>query len=272
MKTIDGIVGRSVFSAGCALISLLFFAEIAFSQTTLPKTPGVWISRDAQYKLSGKRQEQLTQSLRRITGLHELNFTEDGALVAGDVSSEAEGSTTARQILSCSLGSGDVFVIEDHSDSLSVNFGQLDEGLRYEDAMTGARMVIWRVRLDFNDFRAMQAPREVRESFDVGFTMLHELSHGLGFKDAATIDELGECEELLNQARTELRLPLRDQYFGDALQIGRNFVSIRLRFRSKSPGALTTASRDRMQYLFFIAPPDPDEHPGIAVFNCAKKR
>jgi hypothetical protein len=213
----------------------------------------------------------LTQSLRRITGLRELNFAENGALVEGPASSETEGSTTARQILDCSLDSGNVFVIEDHSDSPSVNFGQLDEGLRYEDAMIGVRLMIWRVRLDFNDFRAMQASREVRASFDVGFTMLHELSHGLGYKDAATVDELGECEELINQARTELSLPLREQYFGDALPIGRNFVSIRLRFRNKSRGVSTTAPRNRTQYLFFLAPPGFDEQPGTAVFNCGKK-
>lgn len=266
MKTIDGVVGRSVFFSGCALMALLFFTEIAFAQETTPKTPGIWISKDAHYKLTDKRQEQLTQSLRRITGLHELNFAENGALTMGAPPSGTEGSMTARQILSCSIASGAVFVIEDHSDSPSVNFGQLDEGLRYEDMSTGVRLMIWRVRLDFNDFRDMQAPREVRASFDVGFTMLHELSHGLGYKDAATMDELGECEELLNQARTELSLPLRDQYFGDALQIARNFISIRLRFRT-----LTSAARNRAQYLFFIVPADADELPGMAVFNCGRR-
>jgi len=49
----------------------------------------------------------------------------------------------------------------------SVNFGQLNEGLRYEDAITGLRLMVWRVRLDFDDFREMQASREVQASFEV---------------------------------------------------------------------------------------------------------
>src|SRR5215813_8131589 len=88
----------------------------------------------------------------------------------------------------------------------SVNFGQLNEGLRYEDAITGLRLMVWRVRLDFDDFREMQASREVRDSFDAGFTALHEMLHGLGYKDAANVYELGECEETLNRARGELGL------------------------------------------------------------------
>jgi hypothetical protein len=141
--------------------------------------------------------------------------------------------------------------------------------------------MVWRLRLDFSDFREMQAPREVRASFDVGFTMLHELSHGLGYKDAASLDELGECEKLINRARTELNLPLRDQYFGDTLPLSRSFVSIRLRFRRGAPAP--GAARGRAQYLFFIVTPDRDASgpagplgpispPGMETSNCGKRR
>src|SRR5262249_33675787 len=148
---------RSVSLAARALGGLVLLTGIAFSQSAFPKRPGVWLSGEPQHRLTGARVEQLTQSLRRITGLNELHFAEDGSLVTGaeppaSITTEgtAGGSATGRQILSCSLRAGFVFIIEDHSDSPSVNFGQLDEGLRYEDALTGLRLMIWRVRLDFN--------------------------------------------------------------------------------------------------------------------------
>jgi hypothetical protein len=264
-----------VSKAACALATLIILAGTAFPQSEYPKTPGIWLSSQTKYKLTETRIGQLAQSLRRITGLNELYFAEDGSLAPGAAPAEAAGSATARQILSRALSSGLVFIIEDHSDSATVNFGQLDEGLRYEDALTGLRLLIWRVRLDFEDFRQMQAPREVRDSFDAGFTMLHEILHGLGYKDAATIDELGECEETLNQARAELGLPLRDQYFGDTLRVAQRFVSVRLRFRSNAPQVPAGPARSRTQYLFFMLPNtyEPLTTPvGMAVFDCGKKR
>ena len=128
------------------------------------------------------------------------------------------GSATARAILRRALQSGQVFMIEDHSGSPAVNFGQLDEGLRYEQTKPGCltSVLIWRVRLDLSDFRRVHAPASVRESFDLGFTLLHELLHGLGYEDAKEAAQLGGCETLLNQARAELGLPQRAEYLGVA--------------------------------------------------------
>lgn len=272
MKTIEASSGRSVsFTAG-SLACLFLLTGIAFSQSAFPKIPGVWLSGEAGYRPAGARVEELTQSLRRITGLNELHFEKDGSLVTG--LAESAGSATARQILSRSLNSGFVFIIEDHSGSPSVNFGQLNEGLRYEDAINGLRLMVWRVRLDFTDFREMQASREVQASFDVGFTTLHELLHGLGYKDATKADELGACEETLNRSRSELDLPMRDQYFGDALRIARHFISVRLRFRSDQPRVSTAPVRRRTQYLFFMVQSDFEQRPtpaGLAAFDCVDR-
>ena len=273
MTRFELMASRSVSIAAGALTGLFLLTGIAFAQSAFPKTPGVWLSGEAGYKLSGARVDELTRSLRRITGFGELHFAKDGSLVIG--ATQFEGSATARWILSCSLNSGSVFIIEDHSGSPSVNFGQLNEGLRYEDAIAGLRLTVWRVRLDFDDFREMQAPREVRDSFDTGFTMLHELSHGLGYKDATRVDELGECEETLNRARTELGLPLRDQYFGDELRMARHFVSVRLRFRSNAPRASSGSPHARTQYLFFMIQSGYEQQTrphGVAASDCGKRR
>jgi len=272
MTTFEVMAGRSMSIAACALAGLFLLTGIAFAQSAFPKTPGVWLSGEAGYKPTGARVEELTRSLRRITGFSDLHFAKDGLLVIG--AAQSEGSATARRILSCSLRSGSVFIIEDHSGSPSVNFGQLNEGLRYEDAMTGLRLAVWRVRLDFDDFHEMQASREVRDSFDAGFTTLHELAHGLGYKDAMSVGELGECEETLNRARAELGLPLRDQYFGDELRIARHFVSVRLRFRSDKAPVSAGPDRARTQYLFFMVQTDYEQQTtpaGVAAFDCGKR-
>src|SRR5262247_2560908 len=272
MKTFELMAGRSVSIAAGALAVLFLLTGIAFAQSAFPKTPGVWLSGEARRKFSGARVEELTQSLRRITGFGELHFVKDGSLVIG--AARSGGSAAARRILSSALSSGSVFIIEDHSGSPSVNFGQLDEGLRFEDVMTGLRLDVWRVRLDFDDFREMEASREVRNSFDAGFTTLHELLHGLGCKDATSVDELGECEETLNRARAELGLPLRDQYFGDELRMARQFVTVRLRFRSDKARSSAVPSRARIQYLFFMVQSDYEHQTssaGVTALGCGRR-
>ena len=272
MTKFELMAGRSVSIAAGALAGLFLLTGIAFAQSAFPKTPGVWLSGEARRKFSGARVEELTRSLRRITGFGELHFAKDGSLVTG--AAQSGGSAAARRILSCALSSGSVFIIEDHSGSPSINFGQLDEGLRYEDVMTCLSLEVWRVRLDFDDFREMEASREVRDSFDAGFTTLHELLHGLGCKDATSVDELGECEETLNQARAELGLPLRDQYFGDELRMARQFVSVRLRFRSDKAQVSAVRSRARIQYLFFMVRSDYEHQTssaGVTALGCGRR-
>ncbi|MBO0861300.1 MAG: hypothetical protein J2P21_22985 [Chloracidobacterium sp.] len=274
MATFERFARRSVSIAAGAAAVLFLLAGIAFAQPEFPRTPGVWLSGD-EHKPTDAHIEELTRSLRRITGFNELHFADDGSLALGDTqSAQSRGSAAARRILSRALGPGLVFIIEDHSGSHSVNFGQLNEGLRYEDAVTGLRLMVWRVRLDFDDFRAMQASPEVRDSFDAGFTALHELLHGLGYKDAAGAGELGECEEALNMARGELGLPLREQYFGDELRLSRSFLSIRLRFRNDKALISTGAARGRPQYLFFMIPSEYFQfaQSGAGVFGCGRGR
>jgi hypothetical protein len=233
------------------LMALLCFSVAesvaAVSEITNVKGAGIWRSNKARFHLSQANADLLIENLRQITGLCELQFKESGQLHLGKVSETNSGSATARQILQRALDSGFVFFIEDHSESTSVQFGQMDEGTTYEDDLSNKRFLIWRVRLDFSDFRKMQAPREVRHSFNVGFTFLHELLHGLGHRDPNHILEIGECEEIVNQARAELHLPTRDQYFAAQIKITGHHYTVRLRFRDQT--------RQKNQYLFFLIPP-----------------
>ena len=218
---------------------------------------GIWCNREKEHKISAAHEDELVRSLRRITGLKELDFAEDGSLVLGEITQVESGSSTARQIIFSALASGKTFIIEDHSRSKSVIFGQMDEGTDFEDLVSRRKQDIWRLRIDFEDFREIEASADVRNSFDAGFTVLHELLHGLGYKDGKTKEKLGALEGLVNQARAELGLPQRDHYFGEPIQIMSQISTIRLRFRKrKNPEAESQRKRTSqgMDYLYFLLP------------------
>lgn len=263
MKKVVPVSGRSVSAVAGLMVGAMVGLTVSLASTTaeaeIPKSPGIWLSQQIEHKLPDLHKEQLAQELRRITGWTELKFGEDGRFLPGDVSAATGGAAIARQILLCAFGSGDVFIIEDHSGSPSVNFGQMDEGTHYEDVKLPCQLLIWRVRLDFDDFRQMQASPEVRESFNAGFTMLHELLHGLGYRDPKQPEEIGDCERVVNQARAELGLPLRDQYFAEPLRMTPNLFTVRLRFSGGTKmgsGSADRQARRRKHYVFFLLPAD----------------
>jgi hypothetical protein len=222
-------------------------------------TPGIHFSADATHRLSPAQQQKLLASLRRITGWAYLKADERGHITFTPTAEVKGGSAWARRILNAVTHSGRRFVVENHFGSPTVNFGQLDEGLKYADDHSGVKLDIYRVRLDFADFQEMQAGPEVRAAFDEGFTLLHELLHGLGLEDTTNPDELGDCERLVNQIRTDLGVPLRDQYLGDLLRVTPHFVTLRLRFKSLA----AAGKRVKKHYLFFSLAAVPEPKPRL---------
>lgn len=251
-----------VFGRGLiALVVLLLSQHDASSQAQprLPLTPGIYFSAEAAYQSSPAQQTKLVASLRRITGWQHLRVEERGHLTLAHDHEDAGGSAWARRVLRAVFRSGHRFVIENHAASRTVNFGQLDEGLKYEDDRSGIKLDIYRVRLDYDDFQQMQAGPEVRAAFDEGFTVLHELLHGLGLDDTHIPNELGECERVINHMRAELGLLLRDQYLGDVLRVSPYFFTMRLRFKS-----LAAAGQARKRHYLFFAlatAPEPKSAP-----------
>lgn len=221
------------------------------AQAAVTTRSGILFAPKPGHSLSVEKERQLEQALRRLTGLEDLSFSDDGWLSLGGASKTQGGSSTAREILARALSSNLVYIVEDHSSSSDVHFGQLDEGLKYSDDRTNeAPITVWRLRLDFEDFRQMQAAPEVRASFDEGITLLHELLHGFGLKDTRRADEIGQCEEMVNRVRSELELPLRDSYLGEEQRVTAFLYTIRLRFKSRVPHP--SRPRWKSQYLFFI--------------------
>jgi hypothetical protein len=204
--------GRRTKIVVAALMLLNACPEPARAQEPLPPASGIWQSGNPSHVLSPKARLQLFASLSRITGIEKFAFAADGRLEMGALAAGRRGSPVARQIIREVLASGHIYVLEDHSNSAAVNFGQI-EGVQYINDATNKHDRVWRIRLDFADFLRIDAPPRVRASFDEGFVLLHELLHALGHHDTTTAGELGECETILNQARDELGLPFRGEYF-----------------------------------------------------------
>jgi hypothetical protein len=239
---------RKVFYHCLAFAWCITFAEPGVrAETTGDSTrpSSVRCAQRSQYAIKREHERRLLDSLRRITGIESLEFASDGSLNLGVCSAARGGSAEARRILTRAVSSDTPFIIEDYSGSSSVNFGQAEREQIYEPR-SGKRSNVWRLRLDFDDFREMNAPSEVRAAFDEGLTLLHELLHGLGYEDAFRPWELGECEEMVNQVRGELGLPVRDQYYGERWRVTERLTSVRLRFRSPRE------NKAKWQYLSFL--------------------
>jgi len=244
-----------------ASVCLLAVSQTGWAATKefYPPQAGIWLDPAPERRCDSGCQQQLLTSLQRITGLQQLQISSLGELKVCDWAAATGGSTSARALLFRALQSGYAYVVEAHPGSPEVTFGQLDAGLIYESLEDAQRLTIWHLRLDLEDFKRVEAPAPVLASFDVGFAFLHELLHGLGYDDAATLDELGPCEELINQVRTELSLPLRAQYYGNVLTITARVFTVKLLFHDPPPvlaaGSLPEGKHPkRRTYQLFFAP------------------
>lgn len=216
----------------------------------VPPSPGIWQSTTADHALRDESRRLVLNSLERITGLRRITFSADGRMQASSERRSGAGSRIAEDVLRKALASGDVFVLQEHSNSPTVTFGQI-EGMTYINDKTGRRAQVWWVRLDFEDFRTIQASRRVRAAFDPGFVLLHELLHALGHRDDMAPGALGECERILNEARRDLDLPLRASYAATPVAPTDFGPDARLRFEEARPGR----SSSQVRHMFFWTRP-----------------
>jgi hypothetical protein len=106
----------------------------------------------------------------------------------------------------------DIIVIEDASSRSDVAFCRVVPGkdVWANDQKLSTHVVL----IDFTDFEQLMGDDKARESFDVGWGLMHELNHVVSnTDDAEGVDELGSCEQPINLMREELGLPLRSSYF-----------------------------------------------------------
>jgi hypothetical protein len=162
-------------------------------------------------ELSWEHREELALKLRKITGLPDLKFDDNGILrFAGN--RIATGSASARELLAMAVNGRNVVVIEDASNRSDVAFCRVIPGRWKKNAADSPPVFV--VQIDFADFDQVVGDERTLEAFNVGWGLLHELDHIINDSpDATALGETGECEAHINQMRRECNLPERANYF-----------------------------------------------------------
>jgi hypothetical protein len=189
--------------------------------------------------VSPARRDQLLNKLRKITGWTRLTFAADGTLSI-DATETSTGSRSARNLLTSAAAGANAIVLEDASSRADVAFCRVVPA-RWLNAHA-ANLHAFVVLIDFTDFEQLIGDNEARESFDVGWAVLHELDHVvMNSADSEVNDHLGECETHINKMRDELGLPLRASYFftSSTLKADPNFSTrfVRLPFEKRDPAS-----------------------------------
>ena len=160
--------------------------------------------------LSQKDRNELTNKLRKITGLPDLGFDRVGVLRLG-IQDPVGGSARAGKLLAKVISGPTVVILEDASKS-DVVFSRVIPGIwKRADSDSPPIFVI---QIDFADFDYVMGDVRALQAFDVGWAVLHEFDHIVNDSlDATDLDQAGECEDHINQMRRECGLPQRSDYF-----------------------------------------------------------
>lgn len=190
-------------------------------------------------ELSQPRREQLANQLRKITGLPDLKFDDQGNLRLADARTADGGSSSAKALLANAINGRNVVVIEDASNSSDVAFCRVIPGRWKQNANDKPPAFV--VQIDFADFDQVVGDDRALEAFNVGWGFLHELDHIVNDSpDAVSLGDTGECEAHINQMRRECNLPERAEYFSTLLPIADGAFRtrlVRIAFEQSLPAA-----------------------------------
>jgi hypothetical protein len=199
---------RILFALVCRVMMLAaVLIASSFSCFAAEGTSAI-VCRDA---MSIAARTEVARRLRTISGLPDLAFDDQGYLriPPGEPST---GSITARGLLRQALSRSTLVVLEDASNRVDVVFAKVVRA-SWVNKATGNQNVFL-VLIDFSDFDRIIGDRTARESFNVGWAVLHEIDHVVNDSvDATEMGIAGPCEDHLNQMRQECHLPLRTEYF-----------------------------------------------------------
>ncbi|MDQ3473641.1 MAG: hypothetical protein M3447_07890 [Acidobacteriota bacterium] len=169
-------------------------------------------------ELNLQRREELAARLRKISGWPDLRFDDTGILRPGR-RNFVGGSRSARELLTKVMLGTSAVVLEDASRNSDVVFMRAVPG-QWKTTNGPPAFVI---QIDFVDFEQVTGDEPALEAFDTGWALLHELDHiAHNSLDATAFDEIGECEQRVNQMRLECNLPQRVDYFYTFSPLTRN--------------------------------------------------
>ncbi|MBL8191688.1 MAG: hypothetical protein JNK38_26955 [Acidobacteria bacterium] len=231
------IVRFIALSLLCGMLETLALAQ------TRNDLSGIRNSSGAR-RLSSQQLQQVRETLSRKSGFTELGFDEQGTMTLGNRQNVVGGSATARALLIAGVDNNNLFELENHSQSDEVAFAQLYECADWVIGETGKHMTVFRVQVDFDDFKHLSGANEAKATFDLGIALLHELTHGvLRLPDTQEIGQIGDCDAHVNQIRRELRLPERLYYQPNITIVQTNskkrIVVAHLEFAERSGGQTT---------------------------------
>jgi len=191
-----------------SLLALVGYPLVWAKANSAPKSNShIWV-RD---NVSPAHRNELLRTLKRITGLLDLNFERGGSLQLGSREA-AKGSTSARELLVAATFGERVIVIEDASSRRDIAFCKVVPGKWLHAA--NDKLPAFVVLIDFTDFEKITGDEKARAAFDVGWGFLHELDHVTNDSvDSEVFGVAGECEDHINKMRQELDVPVRTNYF-----------------------------------------------------------
>jgi hypothetical protein len=197
-----------------ALTSLAFSVTYSFQHDQQLYRGGLCNS-NGNHSLNQRQLQAVIESLRRKTGFLEMRLDQAGCLTLGDRRPVSGGSPTARELLIDTVEGNRLFKLESHNNSPHIAFAQLSGNAIYENHRLKTRVEVRLLQVDFADFSQLRGSDEALASFDVGFSILHELAHGVWRLPDALDDQgrVGSCEERINCMRRELGLPERQSYY-----------------------------------------------------------
>lgn len=168
----------------------------------------------AAHRLNAKELNLVLTQLRRKTGFVRMRFDEAGFLRIDDRSQFSGGSAYARELLLAAVDGRKSIQLESHNRSPEVVFGRVSGNVNYTNHRGDRLIVAAPVEIDFSDFDHLRGERRVKEAFDPGFVILHELCHiVLELRDPEDEENAaGDCERYVNRIRRELGMPERQQY------------------------------------------------------------
>ena len=219
----------------CRTIAILVVSAVPIFATTTDRV----VVRES---VSQRHRKELANRLRAITGWDELKFDSDGVLQLSGAT-RADGSASARDLLSRAVAGSRVILLEDASSRKDVVFCRVVLGKLLQEPLFNNEIHV--VLIDFDDFRQVSGDKQARAAFDVGWAVLHEIDHVVSDSvDPQQGMSAGDCEGHVNKMRRELGLPVRSSYFFSFLPASNEgvFISrfVRLGFDHTNSGTAKT--------------------------------
>jgi hypothetical protein len=201
-------------------------------------------------ELAQTHRDELANQLQKITGWSDLKF-DRGILLPG-TREPIGGSNAARELLNRTVFGRSVVALEDASRSSDVVFSRVVPGKWKHAAASSPPAFV--VQIDFADFEHVIGDARALQAFNAGWVLLHEFDHIVNdSKDAILKEEVGACEDHINQMRRECNLPLRADYFFTFLPIAKDSAFMNRLVRLAFDQELTEAGKKKRYWLIWDA-------------------